>query len=675
MTSENFYHMTISRTTVDKLGIKMYDSASAVVAELIANSYDADANHVKIKIPLNKWLDLDASQRDENQSSLDGWTNTESAENNAAQPFEIIITDDGHGMTPDEVNSFFLKIGLDPRRDEQRGPFSKQKHRPRMGRKGIGKLAPFGICKTIEIRTVGGEQTPEGYLTAHIILNFDDINQEIDSPYNPEIGEDDQTYSSQKGTIIKLRDFNHRRTPDCDTFNRQIARRFRLAGMDFDITVEDTISHSTFTVGELPIDLLPGVRIELGNRPVIMADGTILPVSGYVAFAKDAYKNPEIAGIRIYARKKIVASTRDFNLNAGFTGEFKIRTYLVGIINADWLDDEDDLIRSDRQDILWASERGETLQQWGQEVLKELGNLSKAPVRQKNWQEFLARSNLEERARASYPDPKLFETAMTIGKIIGQLCDKDDLEDQVYVDKIGNLVLSVAPHKMIVDKLQEIGDLEIDRPLEVVADLFNDVKLAERASLGEIASDRIDAIQSLQTKMRNSPTEDEREFQKILENAPWLIDPRWTILSSNKGFEIFREQLESWYEKTYGEKILTTAMSEDKTKRPDFVMLDIGGKIEIIEIKKPGHKFENFEYDRLKTYIDRFEEFLILNPTIKKIFPSAHSILVCDEINLKNTHKDSYNLYYGQGKIEHKRWEEILFNAKKSHEDFLQCPR
>jgi len=35
--------MTISRTTVDKLGIKMYDKAAAVVAELVANSYDADA--------------------------------------------------------------------------------------------------------------------------------------------------------------------------------------------------------------------------------------------------------------------------------------------------------------------------------------------------------------------------------------------------------------------------------------------------------------------------------------------------------------------------------------------------------------------------------------------------------------------------------------------------------
>ena len=41
------YRMTISRMTVDKLGIKLYDNVSAVVAELVANCYDADAERVR----------------------------------------------------------------------------------------------------------------------------------------------------------------------------------------------------------------------------------------------------------------------------------------------------------------------------------------------------------------------------------------------------------------------------------------------------------------------------------------------------------------------------------------------------------------------------------------------------------------------------------------------------
>jgi len=40
--------MKISRLTVDKLGVKLYDRVSAVIAELVANSYDADATKVTI---------------------------------------------------------------------------------------------------------------------------------------------------------------------------------------------------------------------------------------------------------------------------------------------------------------------------------------------------------------------------------------------------------------------------------------------------------------------------------------------------------------------------------------------------------------------------------------------------------------------------------------------------
>jgi len=48
--------MTISRLTVDKLGVKLYDRISAVIAEIIANSYDADAEQVTIKAPMGELL-------------------------------------------------------------------------------------------------------------------------------------------------------------------------------------------------------------------------------------------------------------------------------------------------------------------------------------------------------------------------------------------------------------------------------------------------------------------------------------------------------------------------------------------------------------------------------------------------------------------------------------------
>ena len=50
------YQMRISRLTVDKLGVKLYDRVSAVIAELVANCYDADATEVVISAPMGELL-------------------------------------------------------------------------------------------------------------------------------------------------------------------------------------------------------------------------------------------------------------------------------------------------------------------------------------------------------------------------------------------------------------------------------------------------------------------------------------------------------------------------------------------------------------------------------------------------------------------------------------------
>jgi hypothetical protein len=154
-----------------------------------------------------------------------------------------------------------------------------------------------------------------------------------------------------------------------------VSRRFASQLRDFEIKVLNTTNGNEFVVGELPIEIDEDTRIDLAKKPIVLEDGTKLPVTGWLAFAKRPYANPEMAGVRIYARGRLAAVTRDFNLSAGFTGEYAIRSYLVGVVAADWLDPDDgeDVIRSDRQDILWDSEIGLAFQTWGQSLLKELG--------------------------------------------------------------------------------------------------------------------------------------------------------------------------------------------------------------------------------------------------------------------------------------------------------------
>jgi hypothetical protein len=113
-----------------------------------------------------------------------------------------------------------------------------------------------------------------------------------------------------------------------------------------------------------------------------------------------------MAGVRIYARQKIVATTRDFEQPAGFTGEFAIGSHLVGEVHAEWLDadDGDDLIRTDRQSIIWDSEYGEALRAWGANLIREIGNKSKAPRRIRKSDLFMSASKLREKADERFAD-------------------------------------------------------------------------------------------------------------------------------------------------------------------------------------------------------------------------------------------------------------------------------
>jgi hypothetical protein len=67
---DNKLKMTFTPNTIEHLGVRLYSTIPPVIAELIANSYDADATVVNIF--------LDDSDHDNKK---------------------IVVTDNGHGMT------------------------------------------------------------------------------------------------------------------------------------------------------------------------------------------------------------------------------------------------------------------------------------------------------------------------------------------------------------------------------------------------------------------------------------------------------------------------------------------------------------------------------------------------------------------------------------------------
>lgn len=106
----------ISLSVLNHLGRSLYRSFATVLGEAISNSWDADAK--KVEIHVNKDQD------------------------------SFLIKDDGLGMTADDFQNKFLKIGYSKRKD---GSTSSPRGRPFIGRKGIGKLALLSCADKITI--------------------------------------------------------------------------------------------------------------------------------------------------------------------------------------------------------------------------------------------------------------------------------------------------------------------------------------------------------------------------------------------------------------------------------------------------------------------------------------------------------------------------------------------
>src|SRR6185437_7903666 len=132
-------------------------------------------------------------------------------------------------------------------------------------------------------------------------------------------------------------------------------------------------------------------------------DGQYYPLTGWVGYSKTPYKDDLMAGVRIYCRGKIAAQTTVFGRKAGFTGEHSVRSYLVGELHADWLDEEEDLIQTDRRDILWSDERAAGFQTWGQNVVARIGTLSRDPMRKTTFERFVEVGMIRERAEKEFP--------------------------------------------------------------------------------------------------------------------------------------------------------------------------------------------------------------------------------------------------------------------------------
>ncbi len=194
------YNFNISLSVLNHLGRNLYRNVITVIGEAISNSWDADANNVRIEI--------------------DRKANT------------MAILDDGFGMNDDDFQEKFLKIGYSKRKD---GAFKTPSGRPFIGRKGIGKLALLSCAKRIHIATkCKGNDLVGGIIDNNELDEAirDDLNSQdyILKPLEDNIITEIEKIKN--GTLILFEDISDGIVNTIDYIKKSIALYFRFSLID-----------------------------------------------------------------------------------------------------------------------------------------------------------------------------------------------------------------------------------------------------------------------------------------------------------------------------------------------------------------------------------------------------------------------------------------------------------
>src|SRR5207247_766847 len=153
---------------------------------------------------------------------------------------------------------------------------------------------------------------------------------------------------------------------------------------------------------------------------------------------------------------------------------------------------------------------GAALRTWGASLIRIIGAASRAPVRERKSNTFVERSKIEARARSRFKDSEVVTTAVELARQIGGFAAEDELDDADYVADLGDIVLSVAPHKALITSFQEFAKAygsEVP-PLESLVELFGKTRIAEMASYSQIAAERVRVIQQLERLVTVETDED-----------------------------------------------------------------------------------------------------------------------------------------------------------------------
>lgn len=508
---------------LDHLGISAYNSVRKCLAELVANSYDADAHQVRISLP-------------------------DVVDQNAV----IKLSDNGTGMSTEDLKSKFLYIGRDRREDGDR----TESGRLVIGSKGIGKLAGFGIASRIRLSSRHKGKQSSITIDRFVLEEVHELTK-----HKFDIVVSDTT--AENGTTIELLQLHEGlHLPSPEVIRRHLHRTMP-SKQDFTIFVNNV---------ECTAEDILGERSEFTETVSDVGE-----VKGYYVIANARQSNP---GLAVRVRGRIVQEPSLFGLDTRAHGFFTAEK-IAGEIYAEFLDPENadgsrhDLIKTSRDGFLEDSEVVQKFNEWAATfVRKVIQGVDKSET-QKRTNALMAAPEIKSRLDALPPHIRGTASKVVRG-IIGKLRTASDEDAKNLIEWI----LRYFESNVLKELMNAIIAADI-REAEKLAGLVNEWGLTQLNSVAGIIETQINIIGRLE-ELVSSDKAYEIDLHKLIESNLWLVREGLELWSSDKPLKTL---LDGHIDQIYKDR-------EDI--RPDLVCRsrDDGKDAVILEFKRPKEKIE-----------------------------------------------------------------------------------
>jgi hypothetical protein len=580
------FQMSISLNTLNHLGINLYSNVPAVLSELVANAYDANATEVKIII-----------EKD-----------------------QITIADNGDGMTRDEINDRYLTVGYS-RRKSQPGPTASG--RQPMGRKGIGKLAVFSIADVIQVYSAKNGQRNALEMNRLEIEKLIEDKAESDRSYRPKQLSSD-AIDFPKGTTLVLSSLRRKRTANLaiEYLKRRLARRFTILGAkhnfqiyinDNEVTRSDRGFYSALEFiwffGEKDEEILAECK---SARKVERLSGTIddynnYTIKGWIGTVGEPKelgdRSEEGNSIVVFARGKLVQE----NILQEFREARVFAQYVIGDVEADFIDvdDQEDLATSDRQRLVADDPRYQKLKVHIEDAVKKIG-LQWTDLRREEGSNRALDNPVIERWYKSLSLDNRKSAKRLFGKI--ESLPIADIQSKGELYKASILAFEKLALKGLLSTLDEIDTAE---GLDALLRIFRGVDDLEAAHYYEIAKGRLQVIKEFTSLVDANSRE--RVLQQYLFDHLWLLDPSWDRATGSP-------RLEQTVKKEFDRSVTSDLTDDELAARIDIRYSTFAGKHVIVELKKHDARTSVYQ---LSEQIDKYGN--ALKKALKTVEPDNNN--------------------------------------------------